>query len=174
MDSPLGYSRKLIIQYLTDESQCIGVEGASYLSAPASSLRCPSRLCAWPPTVHYLYLLMSCPTAACVCMQMIFSCIGLYILLLTIKLCRLTLLSDWISAHMLQFNCDTGKCKCMLVSRKRDATMPITLLVNGQPLERVYSYKSLRILLMSWSAHIYIYTLFQNPTTNWHALLQIL
>ena len=45
-------------------------------------------------------------------------------------------LSDGISAHKLQFNCD--KCKCMLVSQKRDLTMPITLLVNSQPLERVY------------------------------------
>ena len=64
-------------------------------------------------------------------------------------------LSDWISAHKLQFNCD--KCKCMLVSRKRDPTMPITLLVNGQPLERVYSYKYLGLLLTSYlsrSAHI--------------------
>ena len=64
-------------------------------------------------------------------------------------------LSDWISAHKLQFNCD--KCKCMLVSRKRDPIMPITLLANSQPLERVYSYKYLGTLLtsnLSWSAHI--------------------
>ena len=35
--------------------------------------------------------------------------------------------------------------------------MPITLLVNSQPLERVYSYKHLGIQLtsdLSWSAHI--------------------
>ena len=64
-------------------------------------------------------------------------------------------LSDWISAHKLQFNCD--KCKCMLVSRKRDPTMPITLLVNGQPLERVYSYKYLGLLptsKLSCTAHM--------------------
>ena len=64
-------------------------------------------------------------------------------------------LSDWTSAHKLQSNCD--KCKCMLVSRKRDPTMSITLPVNSQPLERVYSYKYLGILLtsdLSWSAHI--------------------
>ena len=56
-------------------------------------------------------------------------------------------LSDWISAHKLQFNCD--KCKCMFVSRKWDPTMPITLPVNGQPLETVYSYKYLGLLLTS-------------------------
>ena len=64
-------------------------------------------------------------------------------------------LSDWISAHKLQLNCD--KCKCMLVTRKRDSTMPTVLLISGQPLERVYSYKYLGILLtsdLSWSAHI--------------------
>ena len=82
-------------------------------------------------------------------------------------------LSDWISAHKLQFNCD--KCKCMLVSRKRDPTMPITLLVNGQPLERVYSYKYLGISKIQFVLVItHIYTLFRNQTANWHALLQIL
>ena len=40
----------------------------------------------------------------------------------------------WISAHKLQFNCD--KCNCMLVSRKRDPTMPITLLYSQQPTPR--------------------------------------
>ena len=100
---------------------------------------------------------MSCPTAACVCKQTIFSCIG-YIHSPTdyqALQADIDVLSDWISAHKLQSNCD--KCKCMLVSQKRDLTMPITLLVNSQPLERVYSYKYLGILLTStssWSAHI--------------------
>ena len=64
-------------------------------------------------------------------------------------------LSDSISAHKLQFNCD--KCNCTLVSWKRDPTMPVTLLVKSQNLERAYSYKYLGILLtfdLSWSAHI--------------------
>jgi len=37
-------------------------------------------------------LTMSCPIAACICIQMIFFCIGLYIFLQTIKPCKLTLM----------------------------------------------------------------------------------
>jgi len=57
-------------------------------------------------------------------------------------------LPDWISAS---YSLTGDKCKCI-----RDPTMPITLQVNGQPLERVYSYKCLGIMLtsyLSWSAH---------------------
>lgn len=64
-------------------------------------------------------------------------------------------LADWISAHKLQFNC--GKCKSMLVTRKREPTTPPTIKVNDLPLERVYSYKYLGILItsdLSWSAHV--------------------
>ena len=39
---------------------------------------------------------------------------------------EIDLLSDWILSHKLQLNCD--KCKCMLVTRKRDSTMQIVLL----------------------------------------------
>ena len=64
-------------------------------------------------------------------------------------------LADWISAHKLQFNC--GKCESMLVTRKREPTTPPTIKVNDLPLERVYSYKYLGILItpdLSWSAHV--------------------
>jgi len=58
-----------------------------------------------------------------------------------------------ILAQELQFNC--GKCKSMLVMRKMEPTVPTTIQINGLPLERVYSYKYLRILLtsdLSWLA----------------------
>jgi len=43
--------------------------------------------------------------------------------------------------------------------------MPITLLVNGQPLEKVYSYNYLGLLLTSdLSCSTHIYTLFQSQT----------
>ena len=58
-------------------------------------------------------------------------------------------LSNWISSHKLQLNCD--KCKCMLVTRKRDSTMPTKLLINSEPLERVYSYKYLGIHLRDYA-----------------------
>ena len=57
-------------------------------------------------------------------------------------------LSDWVSAHKLQFNCD--KCKCMLVSQKRNPTVA-NYVISQWPTTResVYSYKYLGILLTS-------------------------
>ena len=84
---------KWITDYLTDRSQCVGVEGTTSPTLPVLSGVLQGSL--HGPLLCIIYidgLTMSCPTAACICMQTIFSCIGLYILILTIKPCRLTLM----------------------------------------------------------------------------------
>ena len=83
-------------------------------------------------------------------MLMIFSCTGLSNPLSDYQTLQaeIDVLSDWISAHKLQLNCD--KCKCMLITRKRDSTMPTVLLISGQPLKRVYSYKYLNSILLTY------------------------
>ena len=101
------------------------------------------RLCARSPTVHNLqWWSYQCPVRqqhelVCSFVQNYPIPIWLYQTLQA----EIDALSNWISAHKLQLNCD--KYKCMLVTRKRDSTMPTVLLVNGQPLERVHSYKYL-------------------------------
>jgi len=101
---------------------------------------------------------MSCPTVACICMQTIFSCIGLYILLLTIKPCRQTMMHYLTGFQPTSYSLTVISASVSLcLERGIPPCMPITLLVNSQPLERVYSYKHLGIQLtsdLSWSAHI--------------------
>ena len=64
--------------------------------------------------------------------------------------------NNWVSNNYLQFN--VSKCKFMHISRKRQFHHPIPdLLLDGQSLERVTSFKYLGILLTSdlkWSCHI--------------------
>ena len=64
--------------------------------------------------------------------------------------------NNWVSNNYLQFN--VSKCKFMHISHKRQFHHPIPdLLLDGQSLERVTSFKYLGILLTSdlkWSCHI--------------------
>ena len=63
-------------------------------------------------------------------------------------------LSQWTDQNMLSFN--TTKCKCMLLSNKRNTFHPIITL-NNQPLEYVPQYKYLGVIVsqnLCWSHHI--------------------
>ena len=61
----------------------------------------------------------------------------------------------WSSSNGMSFN--ITKCKQMLLSRKRNPTVSIPLLLNGLPLQIVNSYKYLGFIIssdLSWSNHI--------------------
>ena len=65
-------------------------------------------------------------------------------------------ITDWINEHYLSLN----PLKCMTVTRLRQHSVsPPTLLLNGEPMEKVNSYKYLGVLVtltsdLTWSDHI--------------------
>ena len=67
-------------------------------------------------------------------------------------------IQQWSSDHYLSLN--ALKCKYMLISRKKQPLQPINpLVLNGEDLEKVDTYKYLGILILltsslSWSPHI--------------------
>ena len=67
-----------------------------------------------------------------------------------------SLLDNWSADNHLNFN--LTKCKYMIISRKLYPTLPNTrLLLSNHPLQRVFCYKYLGLLLtdnLSWSQHI--------------------
>ena len=67
-----------------------------------------------------------------------------------------SLLDNWSAHNHLNFN--LTKCKFMIISRKLHPTLPTTpLLLSNHPLQRVFCYKYLGLLLtdnLSWSQHI--------------------
>ena len=67
-----------------------------------------------------------------------------------------SLLDNWSVDNHLNFN--LTKCKYMIISRKLHPTLPNTpLLLSNHPLQRVFCYKYLGLLLtdnLSWSQHI--------------------
>jgi len=52
-----------------------------------------------------------------------------------------TKLCSWTNDNLLDFN--ANKCKCMLISKRRQPFIPVFLTVNGSPLEQVDAYKYL-------------------------------
>ena len=66
------------------------------------------------------------------------------------------LIYSWSAANLMTFN--VSKCKCMLVSRRRNTDCPsINLNLNDHQLENVQTYKYLGLLLssyLSWTHHI--------------------
>ena len=100
---------------------------------------------------------MSCPTAACFCMQTIFSCIDLYILLLTIKPCRLTLMHYLTGFQPTSYSLTVLMQVYACVSKEGSHHANYTTSQQPTPKESVFLYKYLGILLtsnLSWSAHI--------------------
>ena len=66
----------------------------------------------------------------------------------------INLLSQWSDENMLSFN--TAKCKCMLLTNKRNISHP-TIMLNNEPLEYVQQYKYLGVIVshnLCWSHHI--------------------
>ena len=67
-----------------------------------------------------------------------------------------SLLDNWSTDNHLNFN--LTKCKYMIISRRLHPTLPNTpLLLSNHPLQRVFCYKYLGLLLtdnLSWSQHI--------------------
>ena len=64
------------------------------------------------------------------------------------------LIHGWSTANLMTFN--VSKCKCMVISRKRNVNTP-SLTLNSSHLEVVECYKYLGLLLssdLSWSSHI--------------------
>ena len=65
-------------------------------------------------------------------------------------------ISEWANTNAMEFN--GAKCKCMMVSRKRNHITPsLPLCLNGATLETVPTFKYLGVLLssdLSWSNHV--------------------
>ena len=152
------FLHKWIVDYLTDRTQCIGVEGATFLSQPVLSGVPQGSVLG--PLLFIIYIDGLTNALSNSSMSLYADDLLSYRTIQsptdyqTLQ-AEIDSLSNWISSHKLQLNCD--KCKCMFVTHKRNSTMPTVLLVNSEPLERVHSYKYLGIQLtsdLSWSAHI--------------------
>ena len=149
---------KWMVDYQTDRSQCIGVEGTTSLSQPVfSSVPQGSVL------GSLLFIIYNDDLTNALSNRGMSPYADDLLLYRTIQSpsdyqtlqAEIEALSDWISPEKLQLNCD--KCKYMLVTRKRDSTMSNASLINSQSLKKVYSYNYLGILLTSdlfWSAHV--------------------
>jgi len=130
---------KWITDYLTDRSQWVGVEGVTSPTLPVFSGVPQGSVLG--PLLFIIYIdgltniLSNCSMHLYADDLLLYRPIHSHTDYQALQ-ANIDALSDGISAHKLQFNCD--KCKCMLVSQKRDPTMPITLLVNSQSLKRVY------------------------------------
>ena len=153
-----------IVDYLTERTQCIGVEGATSPSQPVLSGVPQGSVLG--PLLFIIYIDGLTNALSNSSMSLYADDLLLYRTIQsptdyqTLQ-AEIDSLSNWISSHKLQLNCD--KCKCMLVTRKRDSTMPTRLLINSEPLERVYSYKYLGIQLtsdLSCMVSTHFYTLF--------------
>ena len=66
-----------------------------------------------------------------------------------------SIIDAWLQQNYLTLN--SGKCKCMVISRKRRPTGPGTLYLWDVPLEQVHCFKYLGVILssdLSFSQHI--------------------
>ena len=67
----------------------------------------------------------------------------------------ISLIENWVKCNHLTLN--STKCKYMVISRKRNPSLPQTLTLGGSDLERVECFKYLGLLLsanLSFSEHI--------------------
>ena len=130
---------KWIVDYLTDRSQCIGVEDSTSLSQPVLSGVPQGSVLG--PLLFIIYIDGLTNALSNSSMSLYADDLLLY---RTIQSpsdyqalqAEIDVLSDWISAHKLQSNCD--KCKCMLVIHKRDSTMPTVTNQWPTPRESVF------------------------------------
>ena len=66
-------------------------------------------------------------------------------------------LTHWSSGYQITTKLNVKKCKLLLLARKWVPTCTQTMVVDGQPLEKVQSYKYLGVLLssnLSWGNHV--------------------
>ena len=64
-------------------------------------------------------------------------------------------INEWVNKNFLHMN--PGKCKAMLISRKRKTVQLPQFLLNGTPIQHVKTFKYLGVLLssdLSWCNHI--------------------
>ena len=105
---------KWIVDYLTDRSQCIGVEGATSLPQPVISGVPQSSVLAPLLYIDGLTNALSNSSMSLYADDLLwYRTIQPPSDYQTLQ-AEINVLSDWISVHKLQLNCD--KCKCMLVT----------------------------------------------------------
>ena len=51
-----GSALEWILSYLSDRMQAVNINGCLLVIISSTTLRCPSRICHWPPVLHYIFI----------------------------------------------------------------------------------------------------------------------